>query len=209
MQAESQPPFYGLPWDDSLEQTPAATREITRGQLRVEAWLADRAHTVPLTLKVVQGMHREIFSGVFPDFAGSLRGPAPRYIAQNVSFGHYRGTPYERVPDECADLCDTVCGFIRQIDHVRGSIDEASLDEEVLKAASYTHCRLIEIHPFVNGNGRLARKCINYFAWRYGKTTLPFARPNDPEYFRANKTWLQQRRIEHFMDFLRPRWQGG
>ena len=87
-----QPPFYGLPWDDSLEQTPAATREITRGQLRVEAWLADRAHTVPLTLKVVEGMHREIFSGVFPDSpalsAALRRAILPRMSASGITEEH-------------------------------------------------------------------------------------------------------------------------
>lgn len=95
--------------------------------------------------------------------------------------------------------------MIRDLDDLRNVLAPQQFGEEVLKVASYTHCELIRIHPFVNGNGRTARTCINYFARRYGFATVSFERPTG-EYIDAIQTWLNQRRIEHFMDFLRPVW---
>jgi Fic family protein len=102
-------------------------------------------------------------------------------------------------------LFQTIAGFIQQLDDERLTFDEAIFEEDTLKVASYTHCELIRIHPFVNGNGRLARKCISYFAWRYGMLPPRFVGAK-ADYLDANRTWLQQRNIEHFMDYLRPDW---
>lgn len=203
---DPQPPFRGIDWDDSLEQPPRAVEALARGQLRVERWLAHHARTKILALRIIEGFHRQLFLEVFPDFAGRLRGPSPRYIPRNCTFGVFRGASYECVPDKCVQLCDTVVELISQLDQLRITLDEKSFDEEVLKVASYTHCSLIEIHPFVNGNGRTARTSINYFAWRYGMLPVPFERQPDG-YLAANRTWLQQQAIDHFMNFLRPNWQ--
>ena len=78
--------------------------------------------------------------------------------------------------------------------------------EAVLKAASYAHCELLRIHPFVNGNGRLARTVVNYFAVRYGFLRIQYDRPAG-EYNEAIRAWLYHRNINGFMDFLRPTWQ--
>jgi fido (protein-threonine AMPylation protein) len=74
-----------------------------------------------------------------------------------------------------------------------------------LRVASYVHCEVIRIHPFVNGNGRVARLCLNYFARRYGMRAISFERTNG-DYLDANRTWLDRRVIDHFVDFLRSRW---
>lgn len=36
-------------------------------------------------------------------------------------------------------------------------------DEEILKVAAYLHNMIEQIHPFVDGNGRLGRTLLNYF----------------------------------------------
>jgi fido (protein-threonine AMPylation protein) len=200
------PPFQGVDWDDALERMPLVGEAITLGMLRVERWLVQRASSVELNLEIVQAFHRLTFQDVFPDFAGRLRGPAPRYIPRNVSFGNYRGEVYERVPAACAELFAHVPGLIRQLDDLQAGLGDDDFDEQVLRVAAFVHCELIRIHPFVNGNGRTARSCINYFARRYGVYPLPFGRPQG-DYLEANRSWLQGRAIEHFVDFLRPMWR--
>jgi fido (protein-threonine AMPylation protein) len=201
------PPYYGVDWLDDLERTPLVAELLTRGQLRVEWWLKQRASAVRLQLPVIAGFHRETFTAVFPEFAGRLRGPAPQHIPRNVSFGRFRGVASDLVPAECDALSVLVGRYISQLDGYQGVAEQAYewFSDQVLRVAAFTHCELIRIHPFVNGNGRVARTCINYFAWRYGFLPVPFERPKG-EYLDAIEVWLRQSRIEPFADYLRPQW---
>ena len=165
-------------------------------------WIATHAEAfarrTDLTLAIVEGFHRTIFEGLFPDFAGRLRGPAPRYIPTDVEFGNYYGTRHMEVPAACQRLFATVADGIGQLTNLQDELTPERFADEVLKLAAYTHCELIRIHPFTNGNGRTARACINYFAWRYGMRPLAIGRPGG-DYIDANRTWLQQRSIEHMV----------
>lgn len=200
------PPYSGVDWDDALEATPPAIAAITLGILGVEVWLAANATTSMLSLRVVEDFHRAMFGGVFPEFAGRLRGPAPRYLPVNVHFGRFRGEAYERVPDACDAVIGRVAGLLRQLDDLRPTLDQDAFEHEALKVAAYVHCELVRIHPFRNGNGRVARTCINYVAARYGLLPLTLERPRGA-YLDASRAWLEGRRIEPFMEFLRPVWR--
>jgi fido (protein-threonine AMPylation protein) len=196
------PPYRGIDWDDALERTAPARRALGRGQLRVERWIAERSHFEPLTVDRVVAMHRTMFEDVWPEFAGRPRGTDPGQIAMNVSFGNYRGVRFEDVPALCDELSANLIRFALQLDSHRRSESRAHFAYEVVRVAAYTHCELVRIHPFVNGNGRTARACINYFAGRYGLLPISSNRPNS-EYLDANKTYLQYRIIDHFVDYLR------
>jgi Fic family protein len=157
-------------------------------------------------LGLIESFHREIFGGVFPEFAGRLRGPAPQYHPVNVHFGGFRGEVYEQVPSACGGLFGSVAQLIRQLDDLQSDLDRSAFEDEVLKVAAYAHCEFVRIHPFRNGNGRIARMCVSYFAYRYGMISVPFERPQG-SYLEANRAWLERRRIEPFMEFLRPMWR--
>jgi fido (protein-threonine AMPylation protein) len=148
------PPFRGVDWDDALEQAPLVAEVLVRGHLRVERWLRQRATVARLGLSMIQSFHRVMFGDVFPDLAGRLRGPAPGCIPTNVSLGHFYGTRYEDVLAECNRMCSYLDGAITQLDemHARDNLDVG----ELLRVAAYAHCELVHIHPFVNGNGRIA-----------------------------------------------------
>jgi len=206
------PPYHGLDWDDDLhlEETPEALRIVAEGLFVVDRSLQAYAPARDLTLTMFTGIHRGIFGGLFPHFAGFLRGPEPPGLYRNVTFGPYRGTHAADVRRECDALFATITGIIRQLDnwlHTRG---RAAFAEQVLQAAAYVHCELIRIHPFVNGNGRATRKCVDYFCWRYGLLPPIFAQKvagrADPEYKDAVRTHLQGHGPRHFADYLRPLW---
>jgi fido (protein-threonine AMPylation protein) len=177
-----------------------------KGQGRVEVWLIGNASSRMLDLGLIEKFHREVFGDVFPEFAGRLRGPAPRYLPVNVHFGKFRGEAYEEVPTACGSLFDRVLILLRQLDDLQESLDRNEFDDEVLKVAAYVHCEFVRIHPFRNGNGRIARMCINYFAGRCGMLAVSFDWPQG-EYLEANRAWLERRRIEPFVDLLRPLWR--
>jgi Fic family protein len=202
----SGPPYYGIDWDDDLEKPATNAELLVEAHLSIEIWLRQKASATILTLKVVEDMHRVLFAGLFPEFAGRLRGEPPQYVPCDVHFGNRIAVRYPDVVAECSSLLQTTAEFINRLDDLRNTLPSDEFAEEVLKVAAYLHCELVRIHPFRNGNGRLARTCSNYFAARYGFLPIPYERPKE-DYIDAIRSWLNYRRIEHFMDFLRPVWQ--
>lgn len=147
-------------------------------------------------------LHRMVFVEVFPDFAGRYRGPSPNYIAYNVTFGNRRGFPHDDVPSAMEALGRDATNLIQQLDELQPDTEADEFRLEVLKAAAYVHCQFVEIHPFVNGNGRISRLCINYFLRRYGLPLIAIQRPDVPGYIDAIRTWIDQRSVDHFVQFL-------
>lgn len=205
MTSGEKPPYTGVEWDDALETHPEAVKAITQGLLSVDVWLKQNAPNEILTLHHVESFHRWLFDKVFPEYAGRIRGPAPDYLPHWAEFGNFKAEDHTRVPDACAKLFATLKSTVEHLDALRLTLSGHDFDDEVIRAAAYVHCEFIRIHPFKNGNGRLARICINYFAWRYGATPMPVARPKEP-YIDAIRTYLQQRISQHFADVLRPLW---
>jgi hypothetical protein len=58
--------------------------------------------------------------------------------------------------------------------------------------AAFAGGSIIKIHPFVNGNGRIARLAMNFFLHRY-LNRVPFFidRPNNPDYSTASGYAMQ------------------
>jgi fido (protein-threonine AMPylation protein) len=194
-------------WTHELEQTPSIRREIIRGIVTLARWIDRFASADILDLNHFLRFHRTMFGGAFPDAAGRLRGPAPGHIPTNVEFGNYRGERYEDVPDLCEALFNQVVAWIHELDDLRQTHSQAVIDEQARRLAAYVHCELVRIHPFVDGNGRTARACVNYVARRYsGHMPLSFDRPGG-DYRDAVRTYLQLRRSDHFADFLALMWR--
>lgn len=196
------PPWAGREWEDALEEHPRAAESIVLGNFQADRWIRGNATTTLLDERVMAFLHRTVFSGVFPDFAGRFRGPSPNYIAYNVTFGNRRGVPHDDVPAAMEALGRDATNLIQQLDELRSDMEADEFQVEVLKAAAYVHCRFVEIHPFVNGNGRTSRLCINYFLRRYGLPLMAIQRPDIPEYIDAIRTWIDQRSVDDFVQFL-------
>src|ERR1035438_9394764 len=58
--------------------------------------------------------------------------------------------------------------------------------------AAFAGGSIIKIHPFVNGNGRIARLAMNFFLHRY-LNRVPFFidRPTNPDYSNASRYAMQ------------------
>lgn len=64
--------------------------------------------------------------------------------------------------------------------------------EHIAVTAGITHGEWIRIHPFANGNGRIARAWVNFVVARY-ELPSPWGvkpRPSDPTYLRAGRSSL-------------------
>jgi Fic family protein len=101
---------------------------------------------VPINHITVQQLHEAVTRGIL-DSAG-------RYRTKNV-----RITGAVRSPADWHNV-------VREMDALFLSI--ASPDRTVPETAAYLHHRFVAIHPFLDGNGRVARLLMNLYLIRHG-----------------------------------------
>lgn len=130
--------------------------------------------------------------------------------------GVYRGKPGPRVGVRIGDLYgihpDQVAGEIRHFETILkqmfGALDQnmpvASIDhpgfthsaeqlDDIIELCAWAHAEWVRIHPFVNGNGRIARIWANYIARRYGLPAFIAIRPrpHGRQYGRVGRLAMQ------------------
>lgn len=170
MSGSPTPPFVDHDWDDAfgLEDLPEAQFVANESIHLTDRWLAANGRLRVLSLSICLGFHRTMFGGLFPQFAGKLRGKGEGQIDREVSYGDKYGVRASDVPAECERLFEVIARNIALLDEFERTWPSGEFAAGVRTLAAYTHCELIRIHPFVNGNGRASRKRVDYFAWRYG-----------------------------------------
>jgi fido (protein-threonine AMPylation protein) len=199
------PPFRGLEWTEHehLDSTPAARALLAEGEAAVGLWLNQYAALRDLSVPIVTGIHRVLFEGVWPEFAGRLRGPSPSFLHTDVEFGgRYRGVQADDVPAAMEQLIERLRPAIALLDERIGHIPRDSIIASICNIAALLHCEIVRIHPFVNGNGRTARACINYIGVRYGMRYVRWSEHPRGVYIEATETYLERGIRQHFVDYL-------
>lgn len=102
-----------------------------------------------ITEEVITDIHRLILTGIDDDYAG-------KYGNINVRIlGAIKSPPrFEKVPQKMKEY----------MDYVNGNPDKLN----AIELAALIHYRLVEIHPFTDGNGRTTRLLTNLFLMRHG-----------------------------------------
>ncbi len=67
---------------------------------------------------------------------------------------------------------------------------------------SYLHLQLAKIHPFLDGNGRLARLVLNYELMKNGFMPVIITSNEREQYFSTLESFKVDKDIKPFMDFL-------
>ncbi|MEP5945228.1 MAG: Fic family protein, partial [Balneola sp.] len=80
--------------------------------------------------------------------------------------------PVEFTPNEMTRLCDEIAGEVFQKSHP-------------ILQASYTHYALTVIHPFSDGNGRVARALASVFTYRSSSIPILIFSDDRPDYFKS------------------------
>lgn len=117
------------------------------------AWLMDAvASKTPLGVEALLDSHRILTAGTY-DEARWENGERPGTFKR----GDYRvandvGLPPDAVEEAVASL----------LDELREAMAAGSARRNALTIAAYGHGRLVDIHPFADGNGRTARLLMNY-----------------------------------------------
>ena len=106
--------------------------------------------TLPITRERLEALNYQILDGI-PDKPEVIPGQVRTH---NVSAGTYRAPQWQDVPELLDD-------FVRWINGLRSTVNPNSPDESrfvtAILAAILAHLYIAWIHPFGNGNGRLAR----------------------------------------------------
>jgi len=101
----------------------------------------------------------------------------------------YYFTPPEQVKPEMTDLLDWY------------RAREAAGEHPVIIAATF-HYRFVRIHPFDDGNGRMARLLMNQILFRHGYTLAIIPIAERDRYFRALETVDRTANLDQFRDYI-------
>lgn len=172
----------GTPADESLIQ-----RNLD-GLLR--ALIADAQRRVLPSVEMARTWHRRMLVGVsvpIPYFRGGIRdsNPAePELIDYPVGIigptGVVAAVPAANVWSELAKFEVDFRQRLSLTDEAHPDLAHAistGTVENVLELCGWVHGEWVRIHPFVNGNGRVARLLANWVALRYGLPAFVRLRP--------------------------------
>jgi Fic family protein len=171
-----------FPWD---EDDPQVLNRImdNLATLREEI-LASGRRRDPLAQDLIKTWHRSMLKEVpvkEPAAAGGFRGSGPRgsvLSTADVAVGGLAGVPYRRVRAEMSMFWRRLGEKVAALD---AAIPAKALpglrEQDVIDLCAWAHGELVRIHPFANGNGRIARALVLWLASRYGLPAFIDLRP--------------------------------
>jgi fido (protein-threonine AMPylation protein) len=133
----------------------------------------------------VVGLHRRLFEKFFPTQAGRPR------TGESI-YGRRAGAAPEKLDGLLQQLALQLRDDLKSASKMRR--DEAALVEHVFLAAARTHAEMINIHPFVDGNGRWARLLTSVFLRDAGLPCGTIILPQEkPQYINAIDRAIDER----------------
>lgn len=156
-------------WDANSPELEANLQTVLR-TVRAEALRRARP-----TLALARMWHALMMKGLTvpkPQMVGRFRGETGLQNC-NVAIGRYRGVEAKRVAAALSVFETELKTRIAELDRLipRGAFPNGRQLTQIIDLCAWAHAEWVRIHPFANGNGRVARLWANFIARRYG---LPF-----------------------------------
>lgn len=121
----------------------------------------------------------QILPPAHASWVGHFRGEAGQERVR-VRVGGIEGTEPSQVKEELNRFASRLTTLVKHLDEILPPDDvpsDAETLEFILLLMSWVHSEWIRIHPFANGNGRIARLWANWVAMRYGLPPFIRLRP--------------------------------
>jgi len=147
----------------------------------------DARQRLPLDLQTIRQWHKKSMRGLTVPhrlFVGRFRGESGLETIE-VRIGTHFGVSASEVGRELLAFERILHRVVDRLDNLVAIDGPTSGDElgAVLDFCAWVHTEWIRIHPFANGNGRMARLLVNGLAMRYGLPPFLRLRPRpDGEY---------------------------
>ena len=134
-----------------------------------------------LNLSSARNWHREILDGLAvpnPARVGGFRGEAGLHDIE-VRIGRHHGIAPANVARALSDYERRLQRAVERLDELIPPDANLSGDQlvAVIELCAWAHAEWVRIHPFANGNGRVARLWVNCIAMRYGLPPFATLRP--------------------------------
>lgn len=101
---------------------------------------------------------------------------------------------YSKVPVKLVEFCE-------QLNEERAKASEMSIDERY-KVTFDAHYNLVTIHPWADGNGRMARLVMNMLQFEFGLIPTKILKEDKEEYIKALVATREDDDLEIFRDFM-------
>lgn len=113
--------------------------EEAKGVIRAEMLILSLEEDIEIQPGLILEIHRVAFSHLY-EWAGKWR-------TRNLNVGNFVPPDYSQVPTLMYSFTDQVKFWLHT----------AQSETEIAHCLAYAHHKLVQIHPFLNGNGRTAR----------------------------------------------------
>ena len=131
-----------------------------------------------------------VMAGSFDSSRGDLR-------LLNVTAGAGGKTymNFMKVPQQLKDFC-------KEINEGREKLLKNPDVYEQYKLSFYAHLKLVTIHPWVDGNGRMSRLIMNHLQYEFGLVPSKVVKNDKAEYIKALKISQEEESEVPFLDFM-------
>ena len=102
---------------------------------------------------------------------------------------------FQKVPYKLEDFC-------REVNERRKELLEDPDIYEQYKLSFIAHLRLVTIHPWVDGNGRMSRLIMNHLQHEFGLLQSKVLKENKDDYIKALKASQEEENEVPFLEFM-------
>ena len=124
-------------------------------------------------------------------------------IHEKLMNGIQNGGLYRNVDIKIHGSKHTPCSYLKVYDRMAKFFYDINSGEKTdLELCAYTHLQIAKVHPFLDGNGRLARLMLNYQLIACGYLPISFKAKVKEEYFNTLEEFKVNKTEEPFMTLL-------
>jgi Fic family protein len=192
-----------IAWQAQIEAEGAEVRAHFDAQLAAYELVLDAATQAnPVTEVMVRQLHEVATRNQDTYMAQTSQGPQRQALPK----GEYKTLPNHVIqadgtPFSYAPVIDTPPEMGRLMSELR---DDAFVNAHPVKQAAYVHYALVAIHPFADGNGRVARAVASVYLYRAASIPLVIFADQQLGYFDALGA-ADGGRFQPFNDFILAR----
>lgn len=183
---------------DHRDYTDAEKQRLTSNLVQVTGEIHDgQWRALPVSAATLANLHERLFRGV-RDHAGRLRGKG--WGAERLSFGPNRSHHRDDVAPALEKAFQEVQRSIRSL---LDNPEDPQYEHHTVHVAVWIHARVIQIHPFEDGNGRSSRLLMAKVLVDLGMQPIPIEATKQ-EYTTLLNSFFRDERIQALVDlFLR------
>ncbi len=171
---------------------------ITKGySVKCDGTLARSIHNHYLAYNMMKEYakdHQEITDDFFKD------------LHERVMSGIIQGGLYRNVDISIKGSHHTPCSYIKVYDRMnKFFFDINNYPGTDIERAAYAHLQIAKVHPFLDGNGRMARLMMNYVLISSGYLPLSIPLKYREQYFNSLEEFKVNKTVEPFMNLMMER----